>query len=49
MMQLLTKFSNSDTKIDFQKTIRYKDFQEVVESYLENVDIVLDKIKVLLL
>jgi hypothetical protein len=48
-MSFLTKFSNLESKIDFQKTIRYKDIQEIVESYLENVDIVLDKIKVSIL
>jgi hypothetical protein len=46
MMELLTKFSGSETKIDFTKTIKFKDIQEVVDSYLETVDLALDKIKV---
>jgi hypothetical protein len=45
-METLTKFVNPESNIDFRKVVKFKDIVEPIELYLENVDIVLDKIKV---
>lgn len=45
-MKILSDFGTDSHKVEPQKTIKYSDVVDVLDTYLENVDLTLDKIKV---
>jgi len=47
MIQLTAAFGSDNHQIDPTKTIKYTSIIDVLDSYLENADLALDKIKVL--
>ena len=45
-MKLVASFATDEHKIDPNRTIKYNDVIDVLDTCLENVDLTLDKIKV---
>jgi len=45
MIQLTAAFGSENHQVDPQKTIKYTNIVDVLDSYLENTDLTLDKIK----
>jgi len=45
-MKILSDFGTDSHRVEPHKTIKYSDVVDVLDTYLENVDLTLDKIKV---